>query len=195
MTGTQFFFSFGSHYLKEKCNLLAINRSKFYSSKIWHKQQPYRESFFTYFPVGRKSKHLSLPGTCQQHLPRFPSSQPPSLSPSLPWCRKPGENLGEVSGQCTACKQKLPCPPWTQMFPIDPPVGLADCNCFRTSCSPSAAHVNTGSPFTRSSFRNVVWRRVSPSSSSSSSFSPLYVHGDPTLDRQYPPYVLLAVSG
>ena len=65
----------------------------------------------------QKNKHLSLPDrTPQQFLPL-----PPPMY-------KPRENLGEVSGQCTACKQKPPCPPQTQMFLIDPPVGLAECN-------------------------------------------------------------------
>lgn len=97
--------------------------------------------FFLFFSLpAEKANTFSLPGSRQQHLPRsLPPSIPSTHPSSLPRCRKPGENLGEVSGQCTACKQKLPCPPWTQMFPIDPPVGLAECNRFRTSCSPSCA--------------------------------------------------------
>lgn len=50
-----------------------------------------------------------------------PATTPPHPTPPLtPSCVEPRENLGEVSGQCTPCKQKPPCPPQTQMFFIDP---------------------------------------------------------------------------
>lgn len=57
-------------------------------------------------------EHFCLSRSLWQ-LPPDPSLLPPSVEAR--------ENLGEVSGQCTPCKQKPPCPPQTQMFFIDPP--------------------------------------------------------------------------